>query len=218
MIYLWGMIKQFVVYQHRRKDTGKIFYIGIGDKDRPYDKKGRNKLWKDIVNKTDYDVEILYVVNNRIQACVIEIMLIEKYGRINLDLNGILTNRTKGGEGTNGLIHSEKSKKKMSEIAKKRIGILSPNYGKNFNGEKNPHWGFKHNKITKTKISVSRKGKYSGEEHNKTTLTKEDVIWIRNYYEKSKKTKKIRIDISKKFNISESSVQKIIYRKTWKHI
>lgn len=36
-----------VVYQHRRKDTNEIFYIGMGrDINRAYSKHSRNKYYK----------------------------------------------------------------------------------------------------------------------------------------------------------------------------
>ena len=48
-----------VVYRHIRNDTNNVFYIGIGNEKRPYRKDGRNKHWNNIVNKTDYSIEIL---------------------------------------------------------------------------------------------------------------------------------------------------------------
>ena len=50
------------VYRHRRLDTNKIFYVGISKTKnfkRAYSKNNRNIHWKRIVNKTDYNVEIL---------------------------------------------------------------------------------------------------------------------------------------------------------------
>jgi len=116
--YICGMEKQFVVYQHRRKDTGKIFYIGIGNKRRAYRTDSRNKYWTNITNKTEYDIEIIYELDTWEQACVIEIMLIEKYGRKGIEKYGILSNRTKGGDGILGLKHTEETKKKLSNLFK----------------------------------------------------------------------------------------------------
>ena len=49
-----------LVYQHRRKDNGQIFYIGIGESiNRAYDKSGRNNIWKRIAQETDYSIEII---------------------------------------------------------------------------------------------------------------------------------------------------------------
>ena len=65
-------MKKYFVYQHIRDDKKSIFYIGIGkirtdnlattDKMkhyRAYSKQGRNPIWKRIVNKTSYTVEIV---------------------------------------------------------------------------------------------------------------------------------------------------------------
>ena len=48
-----------IVYRHIRLDNNKVFYVGIGNEKRPYSKHGRNKHWNNIVNKTDYFVEII---------------------------------------------------------------------------------------------------------------------------------------------------------------
>lgn len=49
-----------LVYRHRRLDTNEIFYIGISNNNkRPFNTKTRNNIWKKIVNKTDYIVEII---------------------------------------------------------------------------------------------------------------------------------------------------------------
>lgn len=95
-----GEIKPVYVYRHRRLDTYKIFYVGIGsDPKRPYKKSGRNKYWQNIVSKTDYEIEIIAIVNNWELACELEELLIQEYGRKDLGL-GLLVNMTDGGEGT----------------------------------------------------------------------------------------------------------------------
>lgn len=69
-----------LVYQHRRKDTGEIFYIGIGEsKKRAYDKKGRNDIWKRIAQETKYDIEIIKDNITREEAKDIERMIPEGY-------------------------------------------------------------------------------------------------------------------------------------------
>lgn len=63
-----------LVYRHRRLDTNEIFYVGISvKKDRPYHKSGRNKFWKNIVNKTPYEVEIIATNLSWDDACELEI-------------------------------------------------------------------------------------------------------------------------------------------------
>lgn len=90
-----------LVYQHRRKDTGEIFYIGIGETEkRAYDKTGRNNIWKRISQETEYTVEIIKNDISRKEARDIERRLIEQYGRRD-NKTGILANKSIGGEGDN---------------------------------------------------------------------------------------------------------------------
>jgi hypothetical protein len=90
-----------LVYQHRRKDTGQIFYIGIGEsKSRAYDKTGRNDIWNRITQETEYTVEIIKNNITREEAKNIERSLISEYGRIDKK-TGILSNKSIGGEGDN---------------------------------------------------------------------------------------------------------------------
>lgn len=87
-----------VVYRHRRLDTGDIFYIGIGNKKRAYNKKSRPKHWNNIVNKYGYTVEIIAEDLSKEDACELEIFLISLYGRRDLG-KGNLINLTDGGDG-----------------------------------------------------------------------------------------------------------------------
>jgi hypothetical protein len=90
-----------LVYQHRRKDTGEIFYIGIGEnRSRAYDKTGRNDIWKRIAQETDYSIEIIKNNISREEAKNIERKLISELGRIDKN-TGILSNKSIGGEGDN---------------------------------------------------------------------------------------------------------------------
>jgi hypothetical protein len=90
-----------LVYQHRRKDTGEIFYIGIGEHtSRAYDKTGRNDIWKRIAQETEITVEIIKDNITREEAKNIERTLISEYGRIDKS-TGILANKSIGGEGDN---------------------------------------------------------------------------------------------------------------------
>ena len=51
------------VYRHIRLDKNEPFYIGIGtdlNYKRAYSKHSRNIYWQRVVNKTKYEVEILF--------------------------------------------------------------------------------------------------------------------------------------------------------------
>lgn len=106
------------VYRHRRLDTNEIFYVGISiTKYRPYTHNNRNKFWKNIVSKTKFKVEIIFIANNWEDACELEELLILEYGRRDLG-KGTLVNLTNGGDGTTSIIRTKETKIKMS-IAKK---------------------------------------------------------------------------------------------------
>lgn len=167
------------VYKHIRLDSDEIFYIGIGDKTRPYKKTGRNKHWKNIVNKHGYRIEILYSNVDVDFAIEKEIELISKYGRIDIG-TGILVNMTDGGEGCKGIIHLDETKEKLSKHFKDielsqqhRNNISKGQIGKRWfnNGEKDifsfdkPD-GFVEGRIYKptdeTKLKMVRNGHKNG--------------------------------------------------------
>ena len=110
---------KYCLYQHTRKTDGGIFYIGIGDIKRPYKKYGRNKFWRNMVNKHDYDVKVLVESISWERACELEKLMISFYGRIDKK-EGVLVNLTDGGDGTKGVIMSEETKQKMKESQKAR--------------------------------------------------------------------------------------------------
>ena len=110
------------------------------------------------------------------QAKEMEIELIREWDSTNPSKG---YNITKGGEGANGLTHSEETKRKLSEANK---GENNPNYGKHlseetkrklskvFSGKNNPMYGKTsamkgkhHSKETKRKISETNKGENSWE-------------------------------------------------------
>lgn len=107
-----------VVYRHRRLDTGEIFYIGVGKKGkRAYAKNGRSLLWRNIVNKYGYKVEIIVSFKFYEDALNLEKAYIAKYGRLNLG-TGPLVNLTDGGEGSLGVKCSEETRAKLSVKSK----------------------------------------------------------------------------------------------------
>ena len=150
-----------VVYRHRRLDTFEVFYVGIGKtQKRPHSKLNRNKWWTNITNKTEYTSEILYSDISWEDACELEKFLISEYGRMDLR-TGKLVNLTDGGEGTLGVIFSEKTRTKMSEAKK---GKPSHNYGK------------KASKEAREKMSISATGrKHSEESKEKNRIASSNV-------------------------------------------
>jgi hypothetical protein len=111
----------YYLYRHIRLDRNEPFYIGIGHSDnnkynRAYTKNGRNFFWKNIVNITDYDVEILHETEIKNEIFEKEKEFIKLYGRRDLG-NGILCNLTDGGEFS--INKSRYSVEKQLETSKK---------------------------------------------------------------------------------------------------
>jgi len=50
---------KYYIYRHIRVDTDEIFYIGRGERSRYISKYGRNRIWKNITNKSDWYAEII---------------------------------------------------------------------------------------------------------------------------------------------------------------
>jgi hypothetical protein len=156
------------VYRHIRVDKNEPFYIGIGnDKHfrRARQKIRRNKIWYDIVNKTEFETEILIDNISWEDACKKEKEFILLYGRIDKK-NGILANMTDGGNGTSGRIMSEEWRKNKSEMMKgnklaKGYKHTEENlllFSKLSKGNKHAV-GVKHTDEVKKKISFANKGK-----------------------------------------------------------
>ena len=134
------------MYRHIRVDSNKPFYIGIGEDlpknidlyKRAFETTNRNKFWLNIVNKTNYKVDIILDNLNWKEACKKEIEFISLYGRKDLK-KGSLVNLTDGGEGKKGVKDSLETK------FKKSISAQQP---------KSQKW--------KDSQSLSRKGKKRG--------------------------------------------------------
>jgi hypothetical protein len=118
------------LYRHIRTDNGQPFYIGIGTKSnviksfiteysRANTKKNRNAHWINIVNKTTYEIEILFESDNYDFIKEKEKEFINLYGRIGYNNYGILCNKTIGGDGTKGVKHTDETRAKQSERLKK---------------------------------------------------------------------------------------------------
>jgi hypothetical protein len=165
-----------IVYRHIRKDTNKVFYVGIGKKsNRAYSKHQRNKYWQSIVDKADYIVEIVKDDINWEEAKQLEIDLINQYGRKDLG-TGILSNMTDGGDGCVNTICSDETRTKMgnsrrgrkhSEEAKQKISKMLK--GKKHTPEsveknRQAHIGQIRTDETKAKISQKLKGKVVSDE------------------------------------------------------
>ena len=120
------MKKDILIYRHIRLDTNEVFYIGIGNEKRPHTKHRRSVFWNNIINKTEYEVQILKKNLTWDEAVELEILLISYYGRKDNN-TGILCNMTDGGEGSYGRKQTQECKDK---IRKAKIGKSSITKGR----------------------------------------------------------------------------------------
>ena len=159
-----------IVYRHIRLDKNQPFYIGIGKTERrAFRTDFRNRHWHHIVNKTDYEVEILFDNLTWEQACEKEKEFISLYGRIDIG-TGILVNMTEGADGGRGTIQSEETKlkrsislrgKKRREQSKQKYSIVAKKRS--------------YSEETRKKMSDAKKGKpsfFKGRKHSEETKLK----------------------------------------------
>ena len=150
------------LYRHIRLDKLEPFYIGIGsDKSfkRANCKTRRNTHWNNITAKTDYRVEILITDLSLEEVKIKECYFIKVHGRADLSL-GTLCNKTDGGEGTKGLVITEKNKQRLREIqtGKKASKETKLKMSESQKGNKNS-LGHKHSEERKLQIGKFFKGK-----------------------------------------------------------
>jgi len=163
-----------IVYSHTRLDTQELFYVGIGKTEkRAYSKHSRNKYWNHIVNKTEYEVKILYRDLTWKEACKKEIELINQYKR-KIE-GGILVNLTLGGDGNTspcteetkrrisaswkGRTSGRKGKKYEDWYSEKEIKTKKEELRGRMAGTNNPMYGKERSEQVKDKIREKLKGK-----------------------------------------------------------
>tara|TARA_R110002124_G_C8814051_1_gene503410 strand:- start:88 stop:915 length:828 start_codon:yes stop_codon:yes gene_type:complete len=106
------------VYLHKNPKTSEVFYVGVGNKERPFDFRGRSLFWRNYYLKHGVVVCVVKKGLSIYDAFTEEKILISFYGRRDLG-NGSLVNLTKGGEGI--------SKNRKYEDNKKCICLVTGN-------------------------------------------------------------------------------------------
>ena len=142
----------YYVYEHWRLDRDECFYVGKGQRNRAYNRGGRNSHWGNIVAKLErigsgYEVKLVATGLTESAAFSLEKERIA-FWRDRVDL----CNKTDGGDGVSGLIMSQVSRQKMSDKAKGRPGNVTM-------------LGRKHSAETRAKMSAAQKGKKKSPEH-----------------------------------------------------
>lgn len=181
--------RTYFVYQHRRPDTGAIFYIGKGCRTalkkyiRANTTSRRNIHWQRVVEKAGgFIVEVLIDFYDEADALSYEQALIAEYGRSNL--GGILCNITAGGEGQCGVVMTPEWRAKIgaanrgrpkpehvkAAVSAAQRGIPNPPeqvraHALRMTGAGNPNFGIKNSAETIAKRVVTRGDKCSGESH-----------------------------------------------------
>lgn len=204
-----------VVYRHL-KPCGEVFYVGIGNEQRPYVKVNRNQFWHNVVNKYVYEVEVVATGLSWEDACELEELMILAYGRRDLG-TGTLVNMTSGGDGVKGLIHSEETRQKMSAA---KSGENHPMYGKKFStehrqklsaaksGENNHNYGKKHSAEHRQKLSAAQMGIPSPARK----LTFKQAEEIRHRYQTEKTTQQ---KLSAEYSVSHMTISRIIRNQSY---
>lgn len=108
----------YYLYYHLNPQTNGLFYVGIGTDKRAWEfKAGRNEHYLNYVKK--FGKPIVYIKEYGITlptACLLEVKYIKKYGRKGYEKNGILVNKSLGGDiSAFGVKQSTETKLKKSK-------------------------------------------------------------------------------------------------------
>jgi len=134
---------RFYTYAYLREDRTP-YYIGKGKRSRVYSR------WRNGLNPPKDKSKIIFLKKNLTEeeAFRHEIYMIAVFGRKDLG-TGILHNRTDGGDGASGHIHSQEAREK---IRKSKIGKNNPFYKKT------------HTQEAREKIRIANKNKIISKE------------------------------------------------------
>lgn len=163
------MIKTYFVYEHRKEDTGEVFYVGKGtrhglrDYRRATDFWRRKKSWKATAQKHGAVAHVIAEFWEEDDAIAFEAELIARYGRRDIG-TGPLINHTDGGYGASGykhraetvaLIRALNTGKVLDDETKSKIS-------RSLTGERHPGWGRKQADITSERKRASMQGVQRG--------------------------------------------------------
>lgn len=159
------MIKTYYIYQHRRADTGEIFYVGKGTRtkangyQRAFELKRRSRFWNFVASKVVVSVEVVADFFLESDAFILESALIAQFGRRDKGL-GCLVNMTDGGEGMSGNAPTEatRAKRKVSMTGRTLPEEVRRKISASLSGERHPLFGKTRSDETRQRQSASGKG------------------------------------------------------------
>lgn len=108
----------FYVYEHSRNDTGAVFYVGKGKGLRSHDVRNRNQQWMQIVENFGFTAHVICSTDCEELALLVEREKIDQLRRLGFGL----VNKTSGGQGISGYVHTEESKALMRAKLAGRTG------------------------------------------------------------------------------------------------
>lgn len=176
------MRQDFYVYEHRRADTGAVFYVGKGCGRRATNYSKRNRHWKSVANEAGgVDVKFIAREIDEEFSFLVEQEYIDLLKRQNIQL----ANLTVGGEGLSGAVFTEEHKRK---IAATKIGKSRPpevvnrmkasKTGKN-TGADNPFYGRKHSEETKARLRIASSSRTHTEEAKQKIRASAQATWAK---------------------------------------
>lgn len=149
---------RFYVYEHRRHDTGAVFYIGKGQGKRAYvsSRHHRSAHWQRIVAKAGgFSVSFVAEGMDEELAFLAERERIDQARRVGVSL----CNQTDGGDGTSGWVKTEEWRQKVG--AAHRGKILSQETRAKIS-EAVAAAGYRHSEETRRRMANARIGKRPG--------------------------------------------------------
>jgi len=169
-------MNEYYTYAYLRKDRTP-YYIGKGKEYRAYFKcKGEIQPPKD-------KSRIIFLKQNLTEEESFrhEIYMIAVLGRKDLG-TGILRNRTNGGEGASGIVISEETRRKLSEINKGKILTeeTKRKMSESKKGKNHPTYNKTISQETRQKLSESHKGEknhFYSKKHSPETREKMKLAW-----------------------------------------
>lgn len=158
------MATAFYVYEHRRLDTGAVFYVGKGSGARLRVTQHRNPHWRRVAGKAGWKAAVVFRTDDEELAFLAEQELIEKHRR----MGSPLTNMTDGGEGMAGHKFSPEviARRAAAQRGQRRPGVSAKLRGIQKTAEHREKLaaarrGMKASAETRARMSAARKGRPS---------------------------------------------------------